>query len=213
MFVENITWTFQKAEIKIPWTKEQKKRGWAYVNIHCSCVPAIGLSGEEKRELEDSELEQKGPRWRSLACSFCALKKYVKSQVVVTRRKSAPRKRYKAPDGARTGSPVFLTHKTAARGISAKTLRSRIKAIMLESGVNEIWSAHSCRGAVVSKLFNLGFSIKRCMEFGRWKSDKAILEHYLKEERFREKRESNNSLPSWEVLRLRARGVDEAAPR
>ena len=140
------------------------------------------------------------------------LRFYSSHPLVLKRRKKCPKQDYDAPRGTKKGTPLFLTHKSSAKGIALKTLRKELKELMVEAGLDEIWTVHSCRGATVSKLFNLGFSMKRCQDFGRWHSTSSLEKHYLKRANYKEYSEENNKLPSWELLRCQATPIEEASP-
>ena len=81
---------------------------------------------------------------------------------------------------------------------------------MREAQVDPIWTVHDCRGACGSKLYNLGFSMRRCLEFGRWATRKTFEDHYLKVVAYKERAEANKSLPSWEVLRMKTSLLNES---
>ena len=217
VFVENIKLEDRKADIKLPWTKEEKEMKWTLLSIHCSCVGQAQFK-EEKKEDEDnldvrgdhSDFEMAGPLWRISSCSFCSLKDYLKHPRVKKRREKCPRESYEAVEGKREGSPLLLTHKGPAKGIALTTLRKEIKNVMLDANVDPFWHVHDCRGACVSKLFNLGCSKRRCREFGRWSNSKTLDDHYLKVAHYRERAHENNHVPTWELLRMKVTEVNES---
>ena len=220
VFVENVILKARKAEIKIPWTKEESKQSWTSLSFHCSCVGHNLAQNKEEKKREDeddldvrgdvSDFEMAGPLWRIASCSFCSLKEYLKHPRVVKRRSRCPKEAYEAPGGEREGSPLFLTHKGPAKGIALSTLRKEIKNVMKEAKINPIWQVHDCRGACVSKLFNLGCSKKRCREFGRWSNSKTMDDHYLKKINYKERAHVNEQIPTWELLRMKVTEVNES---
>ena len=219
VFVENVKLEDRKAEIKIPWTKEEKQIKWTFFSFHCSCV-SINMAQikEEQKESVDnldvrsdfSDFEMAGPMWRISSCSFCSLKTYLKHPRVMKRRLKCPKVPYEAPGGEKEGSPLLLTHKGPAKGIALTTLRKEIKNVMKEAKLDPVWHVHDCRGACVSKLFNLGCSKRRCREFGRWSESKTLGDHYLKVAHYKERAHENNNVPTWELLRMKLTEVNES---
>ena len=219
IFIENLKLEGRKAEVKIPWTKEEEKIKWTFVTFHCSCVGSAQIKEEKKDEKADelwdydldfSDFEMAGPMWRLHACSFCTLKEYLKHPRVIKRRSNCPKETYESPEGKREGSPLLLTHKGPAKGIALQSLRKELKAVMKEAKVNHLWNVHDCRGACVSKLFNLGCSKRRCREYGRWTNSKTLDEHYIKLTSYREHALTNELVPTWELLRLKVTEVNES---
>ena len=212
IFVENIKLGDNKAQIKLPWTKEERSKKWTYIEFHCSCFAVQKVGPVENKQEDQDELDfeepfrKSGPLWRTLCCSFCSLKFYLSNPRVIARRRKVKKIAYESPDGKlQEGSPLFITHRSTAGAIATKSLSKRIKLLMEEAGVDtKVWSVHSCRGAAVSKLYNMGCSKRRCMEFGRWSASSSLERYYLKQARFKEKSHLNKDLPSWELLRRKA---------
>ena len=213
IYVENITFGNRKVDVKIPWPKEERKSSWTYVSFHCSCVAQI--IAEEQRELDEEDLrgdlsdfEMAGPLWRASSCSFCSLKDYIKNSS--KRRSNCSKESYESPQGQQEGSPLFLTHKSMAKGIAMKSLRKAIKQVMKQAGIDQIWTVHDCRGACASKLYNLGCTKRRCREYGRWTGSKTLDDHYLKIISYKERAQAYENLPVWELLRMTATQLDES---
>lgn len=208
IFMENIEIEDKKIAIKFPWTKEERKTKWTHLHFYCSCIvqkspSSGGVDKNEGQDLADAHL------WRPSACSVCSLKRYVEHPTVIARRKKVPKVRYDSPLGEIEGSPLFITHKQKAKAIALKSMITQIKAVMKKAKIPPVWKVHDCRGATVSKLFNLGCDMRRCMKFGRWSSTKTLEDHYLKQAVYKESSEDNNKLPLWEVLRMKATLVDD----
>ena len=211
IFTENIKLYPKKAEVKIPWLKEKKRKEWSIVNIYCSCV-AKKLdkvnSGLEAKDLDDVA-ETDTPLWRRFACALCFFRAYLLHPTVVKRRRNCSPVRYECLEGKRWGTPYLVTHKSKAKAIALVSIRKEIAGRLRKAGLDPVWSVHSIRGAGVSKLYNLGVCIDRCMEYGRWSNKETIEKHYLKRTSYPQFAILNNSLPLWEVLRIETTLVNE----
>ena len=112
-------------------------------------------------------------------------------------------------EGKKLGTPFLVTHKLKAKAIALVSIRKEVALKQRKAGIDKVWSVHSLRGAGVSKLFNLGVSMERCMEYGRWSNRETIEKFYLRKAIYRERSELNNRLPLWEVLRTATTSVEE----
>lgn len=210
IFVENITFMDKKAQIKIPWTKEAKRKEWSFLTFHCSCA---SRGFDPQLDVDDAArgqclLESDTPVWRPFACTFCSLKTYVTAPIVAKRRRKVPKQWYTC-EGKKQGSPLLITHKGKASLLSLASIRKEVTKRMREAGINQIWNVHSLRGAAVSKLWNLGVSLERCLKFGRWSNKETLEKYYLKTTSYKEKTTRNDSLPVWELLRLKTTIIDD----
>ena len=80
---------------------------------------------------------------------------------------------------------------------------------MEAAGIPESWRPHSLRGAVTSKLINLGVEEKRVLQFGRWSNAKTFRESYFRQSFYKEASARWNQEPIWEILRLPVTEVDQ----
>ena len=81
------------------------------------------------------------------------LRFYSSHPLVLKRRKKCPKQDYDAPGGTKKGTPLFLTHKSSAKGIALKTLRKELKELMVEAGLDEIWTVHSYKRSDSKQAF------------------------------------------------------------
>ena len=79
---------------------------------------------------------------------------------------------------------------------------------MAGAGLEDSWNPHSLRGAVTSKLFNLGIDEKRVLQFGRWSNVKTFRENYYRQSFYKEASAELNKEPLWSVIRMPVTLVD-----
>ena len=81
-------------------------------------------------------------------------------------------------------------------------------AILAAPDSSPQWTAHSARGAAVSKLINLGVDSARWASYGRWASNQTGVNHYLKKVVYQN---VPRNIRDWEivdVLRYKAERID-----
>ena len=161
MYLENFTFELKEVTVRVCFTKEKQQNAWTGFRFFCSCVSGL------KPELS----------WRQEACTYCTLKAYAERKRVVARREKVVKCSYTAPEGDKLGTPFFVTHKNKAKGLSVNSIRSDVLKVMAGAGLEDSWNPHSLRGAVTSKLFNLGIDEKRVLQFGRWSNVKTFREN------------------------------------
>ena len=168
VFTENIRLFPKRVDIKIPWPKEKKKKEWARISLHCSCSAKKLENKMGGRNEDDAFTESDTPLWRRLCCSFCCFRSYYLHDTVRKRRSKCEKISYESMEGTKLGTPFLVTHKSKARLISLPSIRKEVASRLRGANIDPIWTVHSIRGAGVSKLYNLGVCMDRCVEYGRW---------------------------------------------
>lgn len=167
------------------WTKEMKQAGWQSLVFHCSC----SLSRD--------------------TCTVCTVKEYMTRAMIVRRRNKAIKLKLEAPEGTTEGTPLLVSHRGKAAAVSIPTLRKDIASVMSQAGIDPSWTPHDVRGAVASKLWNLGAGEDRVLELGRWSARNTFLNHYFKKARYKETNARNAEVPLWKLLRTPVTELDE----
>ena len=83
---------------------------------------------------------------------------------VIERRKKAKRLVLLTPEGRFEGTPFLVSHRGKAAVVSRETIRSGIHMWLRKAKLDKEWNAHDIRGAVASKLFNLGVGEQRVLD-------------------------------------------------
>lgn len=186
MFIENFEFGLTEVSIRVYFTKEMQHSDWTIFQFFCSCV-----SGQEPDLL-----------WRQEACTYCALKAYYEHKTVKARRSKVGKLEYKTPKGTLMGTPFFVTHKNKAGPTSVNSLQADVGKSMRSAGIPSAWKVHSLRGAVTSKLRNLGVEEKRVLQFGRWSNAKTFNTSYFRQCFYKEASSQLSTEPLWKLLRL-----------
>ena len=77
---------------------------------------------------------------------------------------------------------MFLTTVRPYKGASSDTIARWIKNKMLEAGINTaLFSPHSCRSAVTSKVDATGTSITTILQSASWSRTSTLKKFYLKD--------------------------------
>ena len=183
---KHMRWQEKKVTVYAFWTKEEKKLSWTPFVFRCSCDTLKN------------------------ACTFCAMRDYEQRPKVAQRRKLAKDLEFKTEAGSVKAKPFFISTRCKTEAISKETLRSDLKAVMLQAGIDHVWTPHDLRGATASKLWNLQAGQQRVLDLGRWRSKKTFQDHYFKRSFFLEASPENRKLPTRYLLRQKVSYVDEA---
>ena len=168
-----------KLEVKLYWTKENKKSSVVVVEV-------------------DAYPEDKS------ICSVTTAQAYLK---MLESRKLEPDRSRHSEDGVKPTTCLFISQypnkSKRFPSLTSNRIGSILKSFLVAIKVDAEWTAHCFRGASTSKLVNLGVSKSRVLAVARWADDSTFDKHYFRPARYAEMAANNNNSSFSALLRMR----------